>query len=102
VREAAGLGEAELGAFLRREGLYDVDLQRLRDEVETAALSGLKAQRPQRGVTPERKRIQELEKELRRKDKALAETAALLVLQGKVRAFLLAAEEGDTDGSSDS
>ena len=42
-------------------------------------------------VTPEqksdKKRIKELERELRRKDKALAETAALLVLGKKFDAY---------------
>ena len=35
----------------------------------------------------DKKRIQELERELRRKDKALAETAALLVLRKKLNAY---------------
>ena len=35
----------------------------------------------------DRRRIKELERELRRKDKALAETAALLVLSKKVAAI---------------
>jgi hypothetical protein len=41
----------------------------------------------------ERKRLRELEKELRRKDKALAEAAALLVLSRKLEA--LRSEDGD-------
>ena len=40
----------------------------------------------------DQKRIKELERELRRKDKALAEAAALLVLSKKVRALY-----GDAD-----
>lgn len=36
---------------------------------------------------PDKKRIRELEKELRRKEKALAETAALLVLSRKYKAL---------------
>jgi len=36
---------------------------------------------------PRDKRIKELERELRRKDKALAETAALLVLKKKAQAI---------------
>lgn len=36
---------------------------------------------------PERKRLRELEKELRRKDRALAEAAALLVLRKKAAAI---------------
>jgi transposase len=39
----------------------------------------------------------ELEKELRRKDKALAETAALLVLKKKVQE-IWGDEDGDTPG----
>ena len=35
----------------------------------------------------DRNRIRDLERELRRKDKALAETAALIVLQKKVKAI---------------
>jgi hypothetical protein len=35
----------------------------------------------------ERRRNRDLEKELRRKEKALAETAALLVLSRKIEAF---------------
>ena len=103
VQKAAKLNEAGLGAFLRREGLHDADLERLREEVAEAAVEGLQAKRPKkRGPSAEQKKIRRLEKEIRRKDRALAETAALLVLQGKVKAFLLAEEEGDTDESSDS
>lgn len=35
----------------------------------------------------DKKRIRELERELRRKDKALAETAAILVLRKKLNAY---------------
>jgi len=93
-------GEA-LGAFLRREGLYEDELDQLREEVRDAAVSGLQPKK-RRGRSPEQRRIAKLEKELLRKEKALAEAAALLVLQGKVRAFLASEdEEGDTDGSNE-
>lgn len=87
--ESAGLSENELGAFMRREGLHEVDLQEMRE----AALAGLRPVRRKGGPTAEEKRIQKLERELTRKDKALAETAALLVLKKKFHALL--AEEGD-------
>lgn len=45
--------------------------------------------------------MKELEKELRRKEKALAETAAILVLRKKLSAFFSAAEEGDTNEETD-
>ena len=93
IAEAAGVGEQELGAWLRGEGLHAADLDRWRAE----ALEGLKgpAVRRTRGRTAEAKRIRELEKELRRKEKALAEAAALLVLKKKMEALW-----GDDEGES--
>lgn len=88
VNEAARLNDSELGEFLRREGIQEDDLERWRED----ALGGLGAARkPQ----PPSKRIRELERELRRKDKALAETAALLVLSKKAQA-LWGDEDDDT------
>jgi hypothetical protein len=56
------------------------------------------ARRPE----PEEKQVRRLKKELARKEKALAEAAALLVLRKKAEAFFLWEEEGDdTTGSSD-
>jgi len=84
VIEAATLPDEDLGAFLRRKGLHEAQLGEWRQQV----LSGL-ASRPARASRPtgEARRVKELEKELRRKDKALAEAAALLVIQKKVRAI---------------
>jgi transposase-like protein len=91
VIEAAGISDEELGAFLRRQGLHTAQLEEWRQQV----LSGL-ATRPARSSRPtaEARRVKALEKELRRKDKALAEAAALLVLQKKVRAMW---GDGDDD-----
>jgi transposase-like protein len=91
VLEANRLSEDELGAFLRREGLHEADLAEWRD----AMLSGLKPLTRQHARSPEGRRVRELEKELRRKEKALAEAAALLVLQKKVQA-LWGDEDDDT------
>ncbi|MBW2462195.1 MAG: hypothetical protein JRH11_11165 [Deltaproteobacteria bacterium] len=103
VMEAAGLGDDQLGAFLRGEGLHEADLAQLREEVGKAAIEGLRPKKKRRGLSPEQKELHALRKELNRKDKALAEAAALLVLRGKVQAFLaMDGEEGDTDGSKES
>lgn len=91
---AAALAESELGASLRREGLHEEDLARLREEVHAAAVAGLDAQKL-RGESEAKRRIKELERDLRRKDAALAETAALLVLRKKAAA-LWGEEGGDT------
>jgi transposase len=104
VLEAAAAGEDGLGALLRREGLHEADLERFREEVGEAALEGLRAKGRKRrgGLTAEQKRIRKLEKELKRKEKALAEAAALLVLRKKAEAFFLSEEEGDdTDGPNE-
>jgi hypothetical protein len=45
------------------------------------------ALRPQKKPSGGSKKVRELEKQLRRKDKALAEAAALLVLQKKTQAI---------------
>jgi transposase len=82
VMAAAALGPGELGAFLRREGVHEAELEQWRAAVQSA-LDGDGPRPSSRGA--DTKRIKELERELRRKDKALAETAALLVLQKKVR-----------------
>ena len=50
--------------------------------------------------TPEQREIRRLEREVRRKDKALAETTALLVLKKKFDA-LFADEDSDTSPEND-
>jgi len=83
VLEASSVSEAELGAFLRRNGIYEVHLNEWR-QMMLSALKAKKAQ-PSGRKSLENRRIRQLESELNRKDKALAETAALLVLQKKVQ-----------------
>ena len=97
LREAEGLAGEDLGALLRREGLHQSQLDLWRQAVDEAAMSALGG-RKQRSA--EQKRIRNLEREVKRKDKALAEAAALLVLQKKVRA-LWADEDDDTTPGSD-
>lgn len=87
VLEAAPIPEAELGAFLRRKGLHEAQLAEWRKQVTEGAVAALRG--PSRGdrkaATVEARRVRELERELRRKDKALAEAAALLVLKKKAQ-----------------
>ena len=74
--------EEQRGQYLREKGLHTVHIEQWRQTV----IEGLKKAK-QNKQDPHVKRIKELEKELRRKDKALAETAALLVLKKKARAI---------------
>ena len=87
--EASRLGDEELGALLRREGIHEAVLAEWKATV-------LEALGPQRKAHADSRRVRELEKQLRRKDKALAETAALLVLQKKVQSIW-----GDGDDDTD-
>jgi transposase len=92
VLEASRLSGEELGAFLRRRGIHQAHL----DEWRERLAAGLKASASRsKGHSTDARRVRELERELRRKEKALAEAAALLVLQKKVRAIW-----GDGDAST--
>jgi transposase-like protein len=91
VQRAAELDEAGLGAFLRREGVHEADLTLWREQASEGALGALAGKR-QRSL--EQKRIRKLEAELKRKEKALAEAAALLVLSKKMQALYLHADNG--------
>lgn len=92
IAEAERLSEEEMGAFLRRKGLHEAQLKEWREE----ALAALGSRKAESLSKAEARRIRELERELKRKDKALAEAAALLVLQKKVQA-LWGDEDDDTD-----
>lgn len=97
VMEASTLSDDELGAFLRKNGLHEVQLQEWRRKVEASALGALGgAKKQKRGKSPEAKRVKELERELNRKDKALAEVTALLVLKKKWEAYLGGEDESTT------
>lgn len=83
VVEAAAVPQAELGAFLRRKGVHEAQLVEWRE----AAMAGLQrpSRRERKAANIEKLRVRKLERELQRKDKALAEAAALLVLKKKVQ-----------------
>lgn len=91
ILEASTLTADDVGAFLRRKGLHAAQLEEWRTAVMTA-LSAPKAAKPG-GSSSEGKRIRGLEKDLARKDKALAEVTALLVLKKKLDAIW--GDEGD-------
>lgn len=95
VLEASQLSEEELGELLRRKGLHREHLEAWVSALEAALARPVR----QAARSADAKRIKELERELARKDKALAETAALLVLKKKM-ALLLGDEDDDTDERS--
>ena len=86
VLEAAGIDNEQLGLFLRERGLHSEHLtiwdQELREMIEK------KNDKKDLELKALKKRNQELEKELQRKEKALAEAAALLLLKKKLDALM--------------
>ena len=98
IVEAAALDDEQLGAFLRKKGLHQTHLEQWRMQMLDALQNGL-SKKMTREKSDAAKRIRALEKELRRKDKALAETAALLVLKKKVQE-IWGDEDDPTAGSN--
>src|ERR687888_521817 len=86
VVETAALSEAQRGEYCRKRGLYPEQLQAWRRACSQANASRV-APRPNNDAQADKRRIQELERELRRKERALAEAAALLVLRKKAEAI---------------
>jgi len=88
VLETSTLSEVELSEYCRAKGLYPEQIKAWKQ----ACISG-NTTKPSKRVkqTPEqkadKKRIKDLERDLRRKEKALAEAAALLVLGKKYDAY---------------
>lgn len=85
VMEANQLPGDELGAFLRKEGIHESHLEAWGKDILEALSSTKKASRKARKGGSEAKKVKALERELRRKEKALAEAAALLILKKKVQ-----------------
>lgn len=90
VIATATMDEVGRSAWCRERGVYPAEL----DAWKRDAISGLGEPRAASAVEArqDRRRVRELERELRRKDKALAEAAALLVLSKKVAAILYEGE----------
>lgn len=89
VVETATLSELELSEYCRSKGLYPEQVKAWRQ----ACIAGQRSSREQQvseqaQARADKKRIKELERELKRKEKALAEAAALLILRKKLRAYL--------------
>lgn len=94
VLEAASLNAAELGEYCRRKGLYAEQIAAWRDVCMQANAHDVECTREQleQGRT-DRQRIKQLEKELQRKEKALAEAAAIIILRKKAQAIWGESEE---------
>ena len=94
VLETASLNEAELALYCRKKGLYAEQINAWRSACVNANVNVKEHEKAFNIESKkDKKQIVSLEKELRRKEKALAETAALLVLRKKAKAIWGEAED---------
>lgn len=88
VLETAHLNEAELAEYCRQKGLYAEQIAHWKT---SCVMANSRKDQQEKVLQDQRrqdkKKIRKLEQELRRKEKALAETAALLVLRKKADAI---------------
>jgi transposase len=88
VLETAALNEAELSEYCRKKGLYAEQIAAWKEVCMQANASAAEQARTARDqARSAKKEIKELKRDLRNKEKALAETAALLVLRKKMNAI---------------
>ena len=88
VLETATMSEAEIAEYCRQKGLYPEQLRQWRAACEQANDWSRATEKQLKEATrADRKKLKFLEKELTRKEKALAEVAALLVLRKKFDAM---------------
>jgi len=86
VITTAALGPEAVSAWCREHGVYPSELARWRAGAVAALCEPEEARATPQQTREDRKRIKTLERELRRKEQALAEAAALLVLSKKLSA----------------
>ena len=93
VITTAAMNEAGKSAWCREHGVYPAELDKWRASCTSALADPEEARASPQSTRADRKRIKELERDLLRKDRALAETAALLVLSKKVAAIFNKGED---------
>jgi len=88
VLETAALNEVDLATYCRQRGLYAEQIQAWRTACEQANdWARASSQRLGQATKDDKKQIKALERDLARKEKALAEAAALLVLRKNAAAI---------------
>jgi transposase len=93
VIATAAMNEAGRSAWCREHGVYPAELEKWRASCTQALAEPEEARASPQATRADRRRIRELEREVLRKDRALAETTALLVLSKKVAAIFNKGED---------
>jgi transposase-like protein len=91
LADASQLDAEELTAYLEREGVKLAEYEQWRIALDEGGAASASTN----------KRIRQLERELARKEKALAEAATLLVLKKKVETLYGEDEDDDTSGENE-
>ena len=88
VMETFGMNESELAEYCRTKGLYREQIEEWKSVCLQANGQAFDQAKQLNGaLKEEQKRAKQLEKELQKKEKALAEAAALLLLRKKAQAI---------------
>lgn len=94
VLETARMSEVELSTYCRQQGLFVEQVKMWRQACESANDRVEQSNAETRKESKiDKQRIHVLERELQRKEKALAEAAALLILRKKLDAFYSEVED---------
>ena len=88
VMETYAMNAAELSEYCRKKGLYKEQIEAWRDSCLNAnGRESNQTKQLNQELKEEKKRAKTLEKDLQKKEKALAEAAALLLLRKKAQAI---------------
>ena len=93
VITAAAMNEVAQSAWCRAHGVFPADLDKWRASCASALADPEDARASPQATRADRKRIKDLDRDLLRKDRAPAETAALLALSKKVAAIFNKGED---------
>ena len=93
VLTTAAMDETSKNGWCRAKGIFPKDLLAWRESAVKSLAAPQDARASPQQAKQDRLRIKELERELHRKDRALAECAALLVLSKKVGAIFNKGED---------
>ena len=99
VEECKGSGE--VGALLRREGLYSSLVSKWREQRERGSLTGLSGQKRGPKVDPQAKEVERLQRENKRLQEKLERAELIIDVQKKV-ARLLGVPLEDNERNEDS
>ena len=88
------MSEVGKSAWCREHGVYSAEPDKWRASCTAALAAPEEARASPQATRASTKRVKEIERDLLRKDRALAETAALLVLSKKVAVIF---NKGDAD-----